>query len=164
MSDENENGTTQTGGENGKPNREDELPQWAKDELSRTRREAARYRTERNNLREQFKDAKSPEEYQQAISEYEEKVKAADLKALRADVARKHNLPDALASRLQGETEEDLVKDAESLSEFSAASTGTGQQTRQQPSAEDLRGGLNPNEEPETFDANEAAMKILAWS
>lgn len=92
-------------------------------------------------------------------------MKAADIKALRADVARKHNLPDALASRLQGETEEDLVKDAESLSEFSAASTGAGQQTpRQQPSADDLKGGLNPNEEPETFDANEAAMKILAWS
>lgn len=147
-------------GDTGQQTREDDLPQWAKDELARVRREAARYRTERNDLREQVKVAKTPEEYEAAIAEYEEKVKAADIKALRADVARRFNLPDALASRLQGDTEDDLVKDAESLSEFATSGTNAGQR-RQQPPADDLKGGLNPNDEPETFDAEEAARKIL---
>lgn len=142
-------------GDKGKANPEDELPQWAKDELSRTRREAARYRTERNGLKEQFKDAKTPDEFQAVLAEYEEKVQQAELKALRESVARKHKLPDALANRLQGTSEEELTEDAKALAQFAPSSRKSGD-------AADLKGGLDPNNEPENFDVNAAAMRIMS--
>lgn len=131
---------------------EDELPAWAKDELSRTRREAARYRTERNTLKEQIKDAKSADEVQALVAEYEEKLARADLDLARERVARSANLPDELAARLKGSTEEELKADAETLKQFARPARG----------GSDPKGGLDPSVEPDAFDSEEAALHILS--
>ncbi len=49
------------------------------------------------------------------IADLEAQLKAATLKALRAQVAAEAGLPPKLAARLQGETEADLRRDAEDL-------------------------------------------------
>ena len=59
------------------------------------------------------------------IADLEAQLKAAALKALRAQIAVETGLPPKLAARLQGETEADLRRDAEDLRAFVARSTTT---------------------------------------
>jgi len=131
---------------------EDDLPEWAKKELKRTRSEAAKYRTERNALQETLKDAKSPEDIEAATSEYIQKVEALELQLTRERIARQFSLPDELAARLQGSTEDELKADAKALQKFARPVRGS----------DDPKGGLDPSIDPETFDAKAAAAQILS--
>jgi hypothetical protein len=133
---------------------EDDLPAWAKDELSRTRREAARYRTERNELRTKLEGAKTPDEVQALVAEYEQKAAAMELDLVRERVARANGLPDELAEVLKGTTEDELKAHAEVLKKFASG-------TRRQASGTGS-GGLDPTKSPEKFDAKAAAQAILA--
>src|SRR5690606_8947659 len=133
---------------------EDDLPAWAKDELSRTRREAARYRTERNELRTKLEGAKTPDEVQALVAEYEQKAAAMELDLVRERVARANGLPDELAEVLKGTTEDELKAHAEVLKKFASG-------TRRQASGTGS-GGLDPTKPPEKFDAKAAAQGILA--
>jgi inactivated superfamily I helicase len=49
------------------------------------------------------------------LARLRERARLAELEALRERVARRHNLPDLLADRLEGETEADLEEDAAML-------------------------------------------------
>jgi hypothetical protein len=49
------------------------------------------------------------------IAEYEAKLKASERRELQKSVADKVGLPSAFATRIQGETEEDMEEDAKSL-------------------------------------------------
>jgi hypothetical protein len=84
--------------------------------------EAAAKRVENRSLREnletlqsQLSEAKTPEEFQAAVDEYKQKLDETQVEVMRERVARKFGLPDPLAERLRGSTEEELTADAESL-------------------------------------------------
>lgn len=114
---------------------EDELPEWARTELTRARGDAARYRTALREAEAKLANAKTPEEFEAAVSEF--KTRNADLEreVLVSKVARRHELPDELAEVLKGATEEELDEHAKRLKRFTVPAT-------REPA--DLNGGLNP--------------------
>lgn len=127
-------------------------------ELTSVRAEAASRRNENralqstiDDLREQLGKAKTQEEFDQAIADYDQRVNAATLEATRERVGRTYGLPDELVSRLQGDTEEELAADAQALQGL----MGT---KRQAPPQNPPSGGLNPNEE--RFDAKSVAARL----
>lgn len=86
------------------------------------RSESASKRTENRSLQEivdQLKadaaDMKTPEEFQKAIDESNKKIREANLTAARERAGRTHGLPESLIPRLAGETEEEVLEDAERL-------------------------------------------------
>lgn len=130
---------------------ESTLPDWAQKELTRARGEAAKYRTQRNELQDKLKDAKTPEDIEAATREYVEKVEGLELQLTRERIAHQFKLPDELAERLRGATEDELKADAEALQKFARPSRGS----------DDPKGGLDPRRDPEAFDAGAAADRIL---
>jgi hypothetical protein len=99
-----------------------------KKSLQETRAEAARYRVRAREATDALGATKSADEY--AALEAEKDKLSSEL--MRVRVAVKFNLPDTLASRLTGATEEELEEDAKALAAFSQT-TPLG------------RGGLDPN-------------------
>lgn len=100
---------------------EDELPEWARTELTRVRGEAANWRTKLREAQDNLAKAKTPEEFEAATTELQTKVTDLEGAMLRSSVAREHNLPDELAARLRGTNEAELKADAKLLQKFSAA-------------------------------------------
>ncbi|RKN09648.1 hypothetical protein [Streptomyces radicis] len=116
---------------------EDALPDWARAELTSVRKEAARYRVAAKELRETLAAAKSPEEFEAASA----RVTELETELHRERLARTYQLPDFLASRITGETEEEREKDAQALAEaFNARTVPVG------------RGGLDPSAEESPSD------------
>lgn len=62
-------------------------------------------------------------EHSKVVSELENRAKTAETKWLKGKVAMEKGIPFALADRLIGETEEELLKDAESVSTLLAPKT-----------------------------------------
>lgn len=122
--------------------KEDELPEWARSELTRARNDAARYRTELRKLQQQTKDAKTPEEFEAAVREYQERIAALESEMLRERIARKYNLPDDLAELLKGDDENAIEEHAKRLQKYAAPAPAK--------SLDDLSGGMNPNEDEGT--------------
>ena len=56
--------------------------------------------------------------YEDKLTEKDNKIKEYELKNLKYRIANENGIPLELASKLTGETEEDLKKDAETLSSF----------------------------------------------
>lgn len=107
------------------------LPDWARAELTSVRKEAAKYRIAAKELRESLSKAKSPEDFEAATA----RVAELETELHRERLARKYRLPDALAGRVSGETEEARDADARALAEaFHTRAVGLG------------RGGLDPSE------------------
>lgn len=128
----------------------DELPEWARKKLTKANSEAARYRTELREAQEKLQSAKTVEEFEAATKELADKNAELEQALLRERVARKHNLPDALADRLRGSTEEELVADAKALAKLVAAPDDA------DPSS--LGGGLDPSDDAD-FDPVKAARE-----
>lgn len=122
---------------------EDELPEWARKELTKVRNEAANYRTRLRDAEDKLKDAKTPEEFEVAIAEFKASNAALERSLLVTKVAAKYELPEALAARLQGDDEAAIEADAKSL----AALVTTAKST-----PESLSGGLTPGESDDEFD------------
>lgn len=118
-----ENGTAGAGGAT--PTKVSELPQWAQDELSRARNDAASYRA-------RLKDAKSEvetevrKEYegklteaQNKTTELQTKLTDSELLGLKLDAAIELGVPGeslkVFASRVQGGTPDEIKTDAEAL-------------------------------------------------
>ncbi|WP_309242580.1 hypothetical protein [Streptomyces sp. KAI-26] len=120
------------GGTSGTP--EDELPDWARKELAKARGEAAGYRTRLRDAETKLSGAKSPEEFEAALTEVKQKNAELERSVLIGTVARKFDLPEELAGRLHGTTPEELEADAKSLQSLLAPKA---------PSA--LGGGLDPS-------------------
>lgn len=131
--------------------KDSELPEWAQSELSRARREAANYRTSLREAQAALEGAKTPEEFEAATTKLTDRIAELELEVLTAKVARDHNLPTELASRLKGNTEEELAADAKNLQKFAP--------TKRQP--ERLGGGLDPQDD-DNFDPVAAARKARA--
>ncbi|NLY46792.1 MAG: phage scaffold protein [Tissierella sp.] len=58
------------------------------------------------------------EGYEDKLTEKDNKIKEYEIKNLKYRIANENGIPLELASKLSGETEEDLKKDAETLSSF----------------------------------------------
>lgn len=114
---------------------EDELPEWARKELTKVRAEAANYRTRLRDAETQLKEAKTPEEYEAAINEFREQNAKLERQVLVNSVARKYHLPDDLAEVLQGDTEKELTAHAKKLAKYASV---------EEP--QDLSGGLTPGD------------------
>lgn len=92
-----------------KENKSDLTLDEMKVELAKARREAAKYRTEKNDAeKEKLTDT---ERLAKEIAD----MKAELFAAKRQTVAMKYKLPEALADRLKGETQEELEEDAKAL-------------------------------------------------
>ena len=143
----------ETGDEKPKGDEKPELtPEQLKAELTRTRAEAANWRTKLRDAEKKLGEAKTAEEYEAAVTELRAELAAKDHEILRGNVARKHGLPDELAVRLQGEDEAALEKDALELKKFATAAAP--------PAPVRLRGGLDPNTDPDdTNDPRELARR-----
>ncbi|MGA4948606.1 hypothetical protein [Streptomyces lydicamycinicus] len=120
------------GGPEGEPERDEAgLPDWARTELAGVRKEAAKYRVAAKELREALAQAKSPEDFAAATA----RVAELETDLHRERLARKYRLPDVLAARVTGETEEAREADAKGLADaFHTRAVGLG------------RGGLDPSE------------------
>ena len=77
--------------------------------------ERQRERAEAERLKEQGEYQKLFEKAQADLEAERTRARALELAGMRRDVAAKFQLPDGLAKRLQGETLEDLEKDAQDL-------------------------------------------------
>lgn len=66
-------------------------------------------------LKEQNRFKELAEQHEARVKELEAEVAARDHAALKAKVAAKHKLPDAMAARLLGTTEDELEADAKEL-------------------------------------------------
>lgn len=75
----------------------------------------AREEAERKAAEEQGKYQELYEAAQRRIADTEAKLKAAEIAGIKREVAARHNMPAALANRLQGETAEDIEADAKEL-------------------------------------------------
>lgn len=114
-------------------------------ELAATRKEAAKYRTKARELNEALSAAKTPEEFQ-AVAD---RATMLETDLHRERLARKYNLPEALAARITGDDEESRDADAKALSEVvSVRNSGVGS------------GGLNPSAKSLPTDPRELARMV----
>lgn len=136
---------------------ESKLSDYWRGELSRARSEAGNYRTQLREAQKALGEAKSPEEFAAATAELSDKIAKLETANMRSEAARKHNLPDALAARLQGATAEEIEADAKALAELIPAAT-----PKQTPPARPPRGGLNPagDLDPDETDPAKLAMAV----
>jgi hypothetical protein len=88
-----------------------ELPEWARKEIEDLRKENASKRVKNNELSQQLQDILSsgdPKEQAQLIEQLQAQVRANELKATKAELARRHNIPDAATALLTAEDPEAL--------------------------------------------------------
>ncbi|MFE7124038.1 hypothetical protein [Streptomyces sp. NPDC057617] len=111
------------------------------------RGEAASYRTRLRDAESKLSEAKSPEEFEAALTEVKAKNAELEHSLVVASVARKFELPDELAGRLRGSTPQELETDAKALQALLAPTA-----------PESLGGGLTPSDE----DDGEMDPRVLA--
>jgi hypothetical protein len=87
---------------------------WLAKEVTTARNEAARYRTERNDLRKSLEGAVTVEDFEAAKSEWDSKVKTL----VRQQIIKDHKLPDDLAELLKGDDEASLAEHAAKLAKY----------------------------------------------
>ncbi|AKY03764.1 scaffolding protein [Streptomyces phage Verse] len=115
---------------------EDELPEWARKELTKVRGEAANYRTKLREAETSLQNAKTPEEFEAARSELSSRIAELEREVVVSKVARKYELPDELVPLLKGDNEEALELVAKTLSKYAVT-----------PAPESLGGGLTPSDD-----------------
>jgi len=138
------------------------LPEWARKAISRGNDEAARYRTELRAAQDKLRDAKTPEEYQAAIAEWQTRVTETTVSAAREIAKVRFGLPDTLAGRLQGATTEEILADAEALAQSLKPAEGASATGQSAVDVTRLAGGLGghqQNLEPETYDPAALALE-----
>lgn len=122
--------------------KEAELPEWARKALEKVRREAADRRVALRDAQEALKNAKTPEEVAEATKGLTDQVAVLERQILVRDVADDFSLPKELAEVLKGDTKEELEAHAKTLAKFAVP----------QEEPENLRGGLNPSGDDQSFD------------
>ena len=87
---------------------------WLAKEVTTARAEAARYRTERNDLRKSLDGAVTAEDFEAAKAEWDGKVRTL----VRDQIIKDHKLPPELAELLKGDDEASLAEHAATLAKF----------------------------------------------
>lgn len=118
----------------------------------RALRKIRKLNSENENLR---KAKKAAEEKAAGSDEKDTRIKALEAENLRIRVGARNGLPDELIDRLKGDTEEEILADAEKLL---AVMAGKKVPTRRPKEA--LRGGGDPVIEPEETDPRKLAALI----
>lgn len=109
-----------------------------------------------NSENRQLRAAKKAAEGKAAGSdEKDSRIKTLEAENLRIRIGARHGLPDELIDRLKGDTEEEILADAEKLLAIVA-----GRKPPTQRSKETLRGGGNPQVEVEETDPRKLAAMI----
>jgi len=132
----------------GAANKEEDLPEWARKELARVRKEAADRRVSLREAEERLSKAKTPEEFEAATKELRETNAKLERELLVTKVAKDFDLPDEMASRLVGADETALRADAEVLKKLVVVNKPGGKAAPPR----DVKGGLDPSEKDTTPD------------
>lgn len=144
--------------DNGSDEEGDDLPEWAREKLTKANSEAANYRTrlraKEEELAEAVKKAETLEDLQAELARIQEESEAKDREITRRDVIRDFKLTDELAEFLAGEDEETLRANAEKLAKFLPKG-------KRPPNLDDLYGGMDPVDDDELFDPVKEAKKHL---
>lgn len=141
----------------GKP--EDDLPEWAREKLTKANAEAANYRVKLRAAEDRLKDVKTPEQVEELMNQLRAEREEEDTKQAEAarallieNVALKFKLPEELSELLQGGTREELEAHAKKLQKFAPVEEGE---------PESLGGGLTPNNtDTEPTDPGELARRV----
>ncbi|MFY1688172.1 hypothetical protein [Plantactinospora sp. WMMB782] len=131
----------------------DELPEWARKELTDTRAEAANYRTRLREAESRLAEAKTPEDVERAVADIKATNEKLERDLLVATVGK--GLPDDLLGLLgesSAKTEDELKAKAETLRKYASANTTP-------PPPGDLSGGLDPSNKADAFDPAEIARR-----
>lgn len=118
----------------------------------RAKRKIAKLNSEAANLRKRVNDAPKAED----VAAKDQKITDLERNNLRYDVAFDLGLPKQIAMRLQGNTREEMLEDAQQLVDFIAPA----KRPTQKPT-EALRGGLEPEKEPEETDPRKIAERMF---
>lgn len=130
---------------------QEEFDNAVKNRLKREKEKYSDYeelKQQNNALQQQLEEySQSKQNFENQINDLQSEVKNYKSKQLKTDIALEYNIPKNLADRLQGEDEESLRKDAESISAIFA---------QNEP--------LSPlkSSEPQGIDNTEVAYKNLA--
>ena len=119
---------------------------------------AARIRklqSEAKNLRER---AKTAEQKAAGVDERDQKITALEAKTLRLEVGFELGLPKELVNRIQGNTRDELIADAQALVEL----IGTPKVPAPRRPVEALRGGGQPEREPEETDVRKLGARMFS--
>jgi hypothetical protein len=153
-----ETSTDETTAEEQNPNDEtQESPEDDRDEAwdpERARRKIGKVNSENKALRERATAAEKKAASAQDLEQENGGLKAT---VLQLEVGYELGLPLAIAKRLQGSTREEMLADAEALVELVAPA-------KRPPSnrpAEQLRGGGNPEREPEETDLKKLGARMF---
>lgn len=125
---------------------EAELPEHWRKELTKVRGEAANYRTQLREAQKSLSEAKTPEDFEAARTEFDTKLAELEAEVAVANVARKYEIPDELLPLLKGKPVGELEDIAKTLQKYAAPAA-----------PEHLSGGLTPDEDDDTFDPAEVA-------
>lgn len=120
----------------------------------RAKKKIAKLNSENKSLRERANKAPKPEDVQAK----DQRISDLEATNLRLDVGYELGLPREIASRLQGNTREEMLADAEKLVELIAP---TKRPSTRKP-AEALRGGLQPDQEPEETDVRKIGERMFS--
>lgn len=101
--------------------------------------------------------ARLRERARKAETDRDEKVSALEAEKLRLRIGYRLGLPEKLIDRLKGKTEEEILADAEDM--LGALGAGRKPTVTQKPK-EALRGGSEPNDEPEETDPRKLAARV----
>lgn len=125
---------------------------WRKDfDPDKAAERIRKLQSEAKNLRHR---AKTAEEKAAGADEKDKRITELQSQLMRERVGRRLGLPDELVDRLRGDDEDAVLADAEKL----VGLLGKPASTTRKP-AEQLRGGLDPEKEPEE-DPREVARRI----
>jgi hypothetical protein len=134
---------------------DDSKDDWRNDfDPEKAREKIRKQNSELKGLRNRAKEA---EEKAKGADEKDQQISAQEATILRYEVAFDLGLPKELASRLRGNDREEMLKDAEALLEL--VSTGKRPPTKRP--AENLRGGGEPEREPEETDLSKLGARMF---
>lgn len=132
------------------PEAEDKDEPW---DPERAKRKIAKLNSEAANLRKRLTEAPKAED---AVAK-DKRIGELETATLRYEIALDLGLPKEIASRLQGNDRDEMVADAEKLLELLSPA-------KRPPSnrpAEQLRGGGNPEREPEETDLSKLGDRMF---
>lgn len=132
------------------PEAEDKDEQW---DPERAKRKIAKLNSEAANLRKRLTEAPKAED----AAAKDKRIGELETASLRYEVALDLGLPKEIASRLQGADRDEMVADAEKLLELLAPAK---RPTTRKPT-EALRGGLQPDQEPEETDLSKLGDRMF---
>lgn len=114
----------------------DELPDWAREKLTKANSEAANYRKKLRDAEDKLKSAKSPEEVDEIINQLQTDREEAEVTLLKENVALKFKLKQEAWEFLNGSNRDELEASAKKLAELAG--------TDDDDEDLDLEGGLTP--------------------